>query len=261
MVLVIEKTGGKMKPAVILNSFGTSSTAVQVFDKLEDRLGRTFPKTRFVRTFSSRQINHILRSRGETVPHLGDALSQLSSSGYSDIVVQSLHLFPGWEFHSLLQQVRQTGVKCRIGSPLLTSPADYLEMAELLAPLIEEHIQHPVLVLGHGTDHPVWTAYYALETIFRQRFGPDIHVGVIEKFPDSTHLIDRFVQKGCTKLSILPLFMVAGLHYRRDIMSDDPAAWSRRLQDAGIEVSGLGKGVAEYKNIELLIERHIREAL
>ena len=61
-------------------------------------------------------------------------------------------------------------------------------------------------------------------------------------------------------LLLLPFLLVAGMHYRRDIIGKAADSWQSRLQEAGLEVSAHDAGLAVLPGIEGLIARHIGDA-
>ena len=249
-----------MNSAIILSGFGTSSKAIATFDHLEQAVASHFPDHLTLRSFSSRQLDTILRKRGESHTSLEQTICQLKAQGCKDIVVQSLHLFPGKEFHNLVRRTHKQAIDCKIGMPLLTLPEDYLELANLLAAQVESLPDCAILLLGHGTDHPTWTSYHALEKVMRERFGPRIFVGVVEKYPESKHLVTTISAAGHKKVLILPLFLFAGMHFARDIAAPTPTSWRSRLLKAGRKTELCEQGIAELKSIHHLVIRHILEA-
>ncbi|GAB6193878.1 sirohydrochlorin cobaltochelatase [Desulfocastanea catecholica] len=247
-----------MKIPIIMSAFGTTSKAVATYTRLDTALRHHFPGTEIIWAYSSRMITRELHQRQEsTVEHPAEVLRRLAAEGVRAVIMQSLHLFPGTEFHGLLRIAGTSPLNCTVGKPLLTSPEDYQQVGEILRPVIAERPQKAILVLGHGTDHPIWTAYYTLEKILRKKFGERIFVGVVEKFPDSAHLVEEIANRGFTRVCILPLFLVAGMHYRRDIISDSPSSWRSRLQRRNIAVESLDYGLGLYPGLEELIIRHI----
>ena len=250
-----------MKMPIIMSAFGTTSKAVATYNQLDNSIRGHFPETEIIWSYSSRMITKELHERKEsTVLPPEEVLNQLAARGIERAVVQSLHLFPGSEFHSLLQIAGKSPLKCAIGMPLLTTPEDYEQVGEILRPIISKRPDKAILVLGHGTDHPVWTAYYSMEKILRKKFGDRIFVGVLEKYPDTTHIIDEIADRGFSKVCIIPLFLVAGMHYRRDIISDNASSWQSRLQSKKIEVESIDYGLGLYKDFDKIIIRHISEA-
>lgn len=243
-------------------AFGTTSKAIATYTHLDSSLRNHFPGAEIIWSYSSRVITSRLQERDrEPAPvHPEELLQQLAKRGVEQAVVQSLHLFPGTEFHSLHHLAQNSSVECSPGMPILTSPRDYDEVGELLRPLITARKEQAILLVGHGTIHPTWTAYYSLEKLLRRKFHRPIHVGVVEKYPQSDHLADELADNGITRVCIIPLFLVTGLHFRRDIMGDGEQSWKSRLQRRGISVEAIDHGLALYPGFEQLVIRHIKEA-
>ncbi|MCP4342328.1 MAG: hypothetical protein GY799_26495 [Desulfobulbaceae bacterium] len=251
-----------MKLPIIMSAFGTTSKAIATYSQLDHSIRNHFPQTEIIWAYSSKMIARELREqKASTVMTPEEVLSQLAARGIEKAIVQSLHLFPGTEFHSLFQIARKSQLKCAIGMPLLTSPEDYEQIGEILRPVISRRPEKAILVLGHGTDHPVWTAYYSLEKLLRKKFGERIYVGVVEKHPDSAHLVSEIADDGFSQVCIIPLFLVAGMHYRRDIISDNPASWQSRFQSINIEVEAIDHGLGLYEGIEKILIDHINKAI
>ena len=250
-----------MKIPIIMSAFGTTSTAIATYSRMGNCMREHFPQAEIIWAYSSKKITRKLHSHLESaVLHPKAVLQQLAERGISKVIVQSLHLFPGTEFHRLMQITKQSGVECALGMPVLTTPLDYDQIGEILRPAIDMRPNTAILVLGHGTVHPIWTAYYCLEKILRLKFGPRIFVGVVEKYPDTAHLIDELVERGFTKVCIIPFFVVAGMHYKRDIINDSPSSWQSRLQKRGITVETIDHGLGINEGFEKIIIRHIIEA-
>lgn len=250
-----------MKLPIIMSAFGTSSTATATYSRLDSCIREHFPQAEIIWTYSSKKITRKLHSRQESaVLHPEAALQQLAAQGISKVIVQSLHLFPGTEFHSLVQITKKSGVECALGMPLITTPRDYDQIGEILRPPIAIRPDTAIVVLGHGTAHPIWTAYYCLEKILRIKFGTRIFVGVVEQYPDTAHLIDEIVGRGFAKVCIIPFFLVAGMHYKRDIVNTSPSSWQSRLQKRGITVESIDHGLGMHEGFEKIIIRHIMEA-
>ncbi len=192
----------------------------------------------------------------KTIPQI---LAELAAEGHQQVIIQSLHLFPGHEFHKTIQQARHPEINCYIGSPLLTSEEDYVQLASLLKPQLKNKPDTVNLIIGHGTDHPTWTSYPALERILQEKTGKNSYVAVVEKYPDSAGVINKIKAHGYKRVYMIPFFLVAGLHYRRD-MTRGSNSWQKRLEAEGIEVSSHEHGLALLPGIENLIHRHIMQA-
>ncbi|MGB3211212.1 MAG: sirohydrochlorin cobaltochelatase [Desulforhopalus sp.] len=250
-----------MKIPIIMSAFGTTSKAIATYTRLDKSIRNHFPRTEIIWAYSSKMINRELREKKDsTLLRPEEVLTQLATRGITKAVLQSLHLFPGTEFHGLLKIAGKSSLECAVGSPLLTSPQDYDQVGEIIRPIISERPDKAIVVIGHGTAHPSWTAYYSLEKILRKKFGDRIYVGVVEKYPDTAHIVDEIAERGFTEACIIPFFLVAGMHYRRDIISDGSSSWLSRLQNRNIAVESIDCGMGLHPGIEDIIIRHITDA-
>lgn len=157
--------------------------------------------------------------------------------------------------------MERAGLSCSSGFPLISSPEDYTEICRVLQPFIATAPKKATLVLGHGTYHPTWTAYYCLETFLRRRFGPHIFVGAVEKYPESKYLVDEISAAGYKEVRIIPFFLVAGMHYRRDIVGTGESSWQTRLKKRGIETEAVDHGLGMLPGFDKIIIRHIEAAI
>ncbi len=252
-----------MKTPIILAAFGTTSRALTTYQALDLEIRRHFPEHPIFWSYTSRVADRRIqeKSRGEYYDHPSAILAAISKQGYSRAVVQSLHILPGQEFHQFFRECRQTAVPCHFGRPLLTSPQDYESIGDCLAPLLAARPDKAILLIGHGTNHPIWVAYLALESILRRRFGKRIFVGVIEKNPDSEKVPQEIAAAGFGQVCMIPLLLVAGMHYDRDVIGEGEHSWSARLAGQGLEVESIGTGLGLLPGFSSIVIAHIREAL
>lgn len=251
-----------MKIPIILTSFSTTASAQMTCRHIEKAVKTFFPERNTYWGYNSRSVARALREHNTTdIRHPADILRQLAADGCKQAILQSLHLLPGHEFHCLHHEVRQiTNITCRIGMPLLSSLRDYHILLDLLSPLIMQNRQQAVLLVGHGTRHPVWTAYLALENMLQKRFGPRVFIGVIEHYPDTTDVEERIRAAGYRKVLMIPLFLVAGMHFRRDMMGSGEHSWRSRLEQNGLEVDFIPEGIGLLPGIGELAVQHINDA-
>lgn len=248
-----------MKIPIVIVAFGTTTKAQETYQHLHRKLTQLLPEREIIWSYSSRMITKTLRDKGDEIQNPAEVLTMLAQKGHTAAIVQSLHLFPGTEFHTLQKIAARSSLSCKTGLPLLTSPEDYENIATLLEPTITSRPERAILVLGHGTTHPSWTGYYSLEKILRKKYGNRIHVGVVEHYPDSSTLVEEIGAKH-KDVTIIPFFLICGMHYRRDIIAEDAHSWSSQLQAKGLDVEILDSGVGLLPGIEDLLVRHIMEA-
>lgn len=251
-----------MNPAILLTASGTTAAARATYSHLDNAIRSHFPDNELLWSYASRLRGKKLQ-QPEDVPSISPevVLRQLAAKGNGRVVVQSLHLLPGSEFHDLQRDIRGLAVMCAMGLPFLTSPADYDAFAEILRPIITARPGQAILLLGHGTTHPIWVAYHCLEKILRHKFGARIFVGVLEKFPDSKMLPSEMKAAGFSKVCIIPFLFIAGMHYHRDIVGDGQNSWMTRLQDLSLDVETIDHGLGLLPGMAELLIDHISVAL
>lgn len=251
-----------MKLPIIMVAFGTTSNSITTYQIIEKITKNHFKNHQIFWSFSSRMITQRLQQQGmKEYITPAQRFAELIELGYKEAVVQSLHLFAGMEFDALVKDMQEARLNCFAGAPLLDSPQDYREFCEVLRPLISTHPRKATLILGHGTFHPTWTAYYCLETFLRQQFGPHVFVGTVEKYPDSSHLVDQLSTAGYEAVRIIPFFLVTGMHFRRDIVGDSEFSWQSRFNQKKIAVDVIEQGLGTLPGVANIITRHIETAI
>jgi len=247
---------------IILCAFGTTTQSRLTYERLNEGISPHFPDSRIHWFFSSPTVRDRNRSpRADQPRSLTELLQSLNTDSSATIVVQSLHVMPGHEFHRVARETLQSGVPAAIGMPLLTTPDDYRRVADCLMVLIDAHQQEGILILGHGTSHPSWTSYPALEKVLREKAGARIFVTGLEQYPGSETLIDEITQSGFGNVFVIPFLMVAGMHFQRDIVGDSATSWRSKLTRENIILSVHDRGLGLLPGIEDIFCDHIRTAL
>lgn len=250
-----------MNDPLIIAAFGTTSKALATYEHLDKELKLQLPGRSIFWTYTSRIVSRTLQENQRSKILTPDQLfRKLQDRGVQKATVQSLHLLPGKEFHALVADVRKAPFQCRLGQPILSAPEDYEQLTEMLAHDIERRPDSAILILGHGTFHPSWTCYPALENIMRKKWGNRIFVGALEQYPESTHLPGTIRAAGFRKVCIIPFLLVAGMHFQRDISGESENCWQKRLKKERIEMEIGGEGLGQLPGLTQLICRHIMAA-
>jgi sirohydrochlorin cobaltochelatase len=249
-----------MQTPIVLTAFGTTSNALKTYDFMDKIIREEFPGHEIVWAFSSRMVRDRLKDKKKIeASHPHEVLQVLSEQGHAWAVVQSMHLLCGHEFYRMLEEVRPLPIRTSIGLPLLTSYEDYHSLAEALG-FDGVSDDEAVVLVGHGTDHPSWSTYPTLENILRQVYRPGIYVGVVEGYPDQEQVIEAVVKTGVRKVRLIPLMLVAGVHFIEDLCGDEDS-WKAAFQTAGLEVNVESAGIGTKREVVQIFIDHIREAL
>ncbi|MCG8684093.1 MAG: sirohydrochlorin cobaltochelatase [Desulfobacterales bacterium] len=246
---------------VILTAFGTTAKAFSTYEKMDAIIQDAFPNNPIHWAYSSRMVKHAMAKKKRL--NLKDPLEMaqiLSEQGHPWTVIQSLHLICGHEFDRLVAERDHADIRSSMGLPLLTSHQDYEQTAKALEPLFPDDPDHAVVLVGHGTDHPAWSAYPALETVLRKLHGDRVFVGVVEDFPDMDYTLERIQTANYKKVCLIPLMLVAGVHFKEDLTCEEDS-WQKTFERYNIQVSVVDHGIGEIDDITKIFCTHISQAL
>ena len=131
-------SAGQSKKAILVVSFGTSyaDTRQVTIEACEEKIKETFSDYEVRRAFTSSMIIKIMKKRDHIhVDTPEEALQKLHTEGFSEVIVQPLHIIPGSEFHDVVQIVKKyesVFEKIHVGGPLLTTTEDYMAVVDEL---------------------------------------------------------------------------------------------------------------------------------
>ena len=246
---------------IVITAFGTTTRALETYGRLDARVRERFPGHEVRWAYSSRMVkDRVKRTRDLDFPDPGEVLSALKEEGYGWTVVQSLHVLCGHEFDRLVQVAQEAPVRTAVGLPLLSSPQDFDEVATVLAPDLVAGDGEAVALVGHGTDHPIWCAYEALEQRVRRAAGPRVYVGLVEGSPGAEAVLERVAADGCERVRVVPFMLVAGRHFLEDLAGGE-GSWKARFEARGLEVALDPRGLGMRDEIAEVFCRHIADAL
>ncbi|MBA3035163.1 MAG: hypothetical protein FP814_01585 [Desulfobacterium sp.] len=250
-----------MKTPIVMTAFGTTTKALETYDFMNEKLAARFKDHEILWAYSSRMVKDwIKKRRNIDLKHPHEILTRLSSEGHLWAVVQSLHLFCGHEFYRMVQEAENCKIRTSIGLPLLTEPEDYELMSENCRNSFNGNNEEAVVLVGHGTDHPVWSSYLALQHMLQKKIGRKIYIGVVEGFPERSEIIDRVKDSGFKKVRLIPFMLVAGTHFQEDLIGEEDS-WKTAFEQEGICVTADANGLGMNENIINLFIRHIEDAL
>jgi len=250
-----------MKIPIVMVAFGTTTKALETYSFIDRICKQHFSDHEIVWSYSSRMVKDwIKKRRNIDLKHPHQVLAELEKEGHQWAVVQSLHLFSGHEFYRLVEEVNQGHVRTSVGLSLLTSPGDYEAVVEILGTKFPDHEKEAMVLVGHGTDHPIWSSYVALQHMFRERFGSNIYMGVVEGYPPRDKIVESVMKSGIKRVHLIPFMLVAGTHFKEDLAGGEDS-WKTAFEEKGILVSIETKGLGFYQGIVEIFCKHIQDAL
>jgi|GEM_PF-225952 len=250
-----------MKTPIVITAFGTTTKALETYSFMNESISERFPGHEILWSYSSRMVKDwIKKRRNIDLKHPHEVLYELKERGHTWAVVQSLHLICGHEFYRLIEEVKQSPARTSVGLPLLSSPKDYEAVVQGLGGRFQDLETQAMILVGHGTDHPIWCSYVALHHMFRERFGPNIYVGVVEGHPSRDRIVNAVIGSGIKRVLLVPLMLVAGNHFQEDLDGDD-GSWKANFEEKGVAVSVDPTGLGYKREIIDIFCRHMKEAL
>jgi sirohydrochlorin cobaltochelatase len=248
---------------IVITAFGTTTAARQAYSFVDEGVKESLPGYEVHWAFSSRMVRDFSRDRRRL--HLKgpvEVLNELAEQGHNWVVVQSLHLLWGHEFYRMVEEVRQVPIHASIGLPLLYSSKDYAQFIHSLCRSLTfpDQKNEAVVFVGHGTDHPSWISYAALQYMLRSRLGPKWFIGVVEGCPSREDTLGEVLRAGIQKVRLVPLMLVSGVHVQEDLLSSADS-WHTAFEREGLSVSVEEEGLLLRPGIVEIFIRHIRDAL
>lgn len=263
------------KKAILAVSFGTSypETLKANIESVENRLREAFPGYEVRRAFTSRMIVAKLAQRDQVfIDNPTQALERLREEGYTQVVVQPLHIIPGEEFDQIKEVVdRYAQAKVfsaiSLGRPILplaedaVHRSDYAAAVQALKGQLPEHSgEQAVLLMGHGTKHPANAAYTRLQDALTAA-GLPVYLGTVETTPSLEDVQKILEAKKIKNVLLMPYMLVAGDHAQNDLAGDEPDSWKNRLAAAGYEVSVYMHGLGENPAYGDLYVQRVQDAI
>ncbi len=245
----------EIKRAVLVVSFGTSyhQTRKKTIAACEERIAREFKDYDIKRAFTSQMIIDKLKRRdGISINNPKEALKELYTDGYEEVIVQPLHIINGSEFHDLAREVRKFKnqfKKLKLGRALLTDQTDYLKLVRTLSSALDTRDKE-IVFMGHGSKHPANATYPALDYIFKAEDHKNFHVGTVEGYPGINQIISNLNKTNTRDIILTPLMLVAGDHAINDMAGEDQDSWQNILESEGYNVETVLKGLGEYQGIQ-----------
>ncbi len=252
------------KAALLMVHFGTTfdDTRTATIDAINEKVAREFPDMKVMEAYTSRIIISRLAKRGIYKPTPRQALLKLAADGYTHVFIQSTNVIDGIEAQSLRNEADYMVTffkEVRIGTPLLYSIEDCLNVVEILAERYEQYItkKTAVVLVGHGTSTPANAIYSQMDYMFNAEGYPEINVSTIEGYPSYETTLAQLKADKIKNVTLIPFMFVAGDHARNDIDGE----WRERLRKEGFNTSTLIEGLGQIPEIQDLYIRHIKEGL
>lgn len=234
--------------AVVLACYGSARAGglEAAYGGLVREVAAAAPGVRVGLAVVSAPVRRELEAQGEKAAGLGDVLRGLAAEGVRSVVVQPVLVGEG----RTLDAVRAEAAEARdaferlvVGEPLVASADDE---ARLVAAVTAAHPVAPdeaLLLVAHGSASGVGARVTLHE-------GAQVAVARL-----------RAQAPGATRVTVVPLMLVAGAHVRRELAGDAPDSWRSALVRSGYAVRVCEEGLLALPAVRGILVDHVLGAL
>jgi len=262
-----------MEQAVVLAAHGSRHPgAMAALAGFRDRLAAEYPdwQVEIARTVGRK---HGPASDFGGVRQVAAVLEALVAGGLRRVVVQSLHVVPGEEYHEMLaalgRYLENGGARLTVsvGAPLLADLGDVDAVAEAVVSHLADRraAGEGLVVMGHGAPPPGAGFYAALDERL-SRLDPLAHCGTMPRergaaCPDLDRIREALVSADVRTAWLVPFLTVAGAHACTDLAGEGPTSWRGTLEAAGIHCRPALAGLIEIPAFTAVWREHLRRAM
>jgi sirohydrochlorin cobaltochelatase len=271
--------------AILLVVYGSlNEPARETYEQIRSAYQKEFPGSEVWLAFASRFIRQRLSENQGVFFHSPlAALAKLHDIGFQNMVVQSLQVVPGTEFHqlaSLVHGLRNVQGKfgfenLEMGLPLLCGMDDCMKVSTALQPefnatTIQEqvpevpehaldHELEAVVLMGHGTGHIADGVYSQMARVLERDYH-NVFLGTLDGFPGIDEVLWQVKRSGAKRIKLMPFLLVAGGHALKDLAGDGDTSWKNTFDREGFHTEVYLKGLAENREILSIFFGHTRKA-
>ncbi|BBO89665.1 sirohydrochlorin cobaltochelatase [Desulfosarcina ovata] len=286
------------KTAIILASFGTTvPEAVSAITNIQAKVKKAFPGVPVKVTFTSNIIRSVWKERqadaktwlGKGIPeeilyvrNIIATFGDLREEGYTDIIVQPTHMFFMEQSHDLtsyvnamrsIRTMKQKWMpfhKIAMGRPALGTVGpqyDYHEDVEKAIKTLADDFamakknKATLVYMGHGNEH--WSTGIYSETAKAMReMYPAVKtiIGSVEGYPSIDDVLKCLSRTKGDKVILKPFMIVAGDHATNDMASEEDDSWKTLIEEQGLKVMPVLKGLGSNDAFAGIFVEHIRDA-
>jgi sirohydrochlorin cobaltochelatase len=264
------------KKAILVVSFGTTyeETRKVTIEAVENKVRSAFPDYEVRRAFTSRIIIKRLAERdGIQVDTEKQALDKLKAEGYTEVIVQPLHMEAGDEYEKVSRVVQhythsKAFTKLSLGRPVFYYSGQEEKSDDYTIAIKAIQTQLPklgkydaVAMMGHGGVHPSNAAYAVLQMKMQDAGLKNVFVFTVEGYPTIENVIKKSKEQRIKKIILMPLMVVAGDHATNDMAGDEEDSFKSQFLRAGFKVDTYLHGLGENTAIQDIYVQHIKDVI
>ncbi len=247
--------------AIVLSCFG-SVIEENLYLELKKDVEKRFSECDVYLSFSSRMVLKLLKKKGKEFKNLPQTLADVDMLGYKNIIVSSVNLFPTDEHEATKKIV--DGFKTfslaniRLTDAILTKTKETtLFLKELDKNVTKEEVAN--LYIIHGTPRLDMSGIDSItySANFLEKIGNNYTCSLEGAYPYYVMkdiLVKRMKKDGVKKVQIVPMLLVSGNHYIKDMVE----IRDELREDFSCEIV---ESLTSYEKFNLIELENIRETI
>ena len=262
--------------AVVLACYGSARAGglEAAYGGLVREVAAAAPGVRVGLAVVSAPVRRELEAQGEKAAGLGDVLRGLAAEGVRSVVVQPVLVGEG----RTLDAVRAEAAEARdaferlvVGDPLVASADDEARLVAAVTAAYPVAPDEALLLVAHGSA----TGVGARVTGYRGccHAGGSVTAAPTPRDTSSDPVVTlhegaqvavarlRAQAPGATRVTVVPLMLVAGAHVRRELAGDAPDSWRSALVRSGYAVRVCEEGLLALPAVRGILVDHVLGAL
>jgi len=247
-----------MTTPILIVAFGAMSQAARLaYELFDSEVREAFPGHDVTWAYTAKSLVARLKAKGERAQLLSEAYTDLKNRGFDRVALLSLHLVPGEQHVSILEEDAQ-GLSVAHAGPLLETSTDIDAVAQALARELPG--DRPVLVVAHGNASQ---PRYNKELVELAQRLLDLHPNLLVtrlEGDEAPEALEDFIHRaqGLRRAHIDPFLYVAGDHVHNDILGEEADSLKSRL---GVSDFSCGAVLGERPWIRRHFIEQLRNAL
>lgn len=225
----------KKDKAILLSCFGSIIDQDKYLD-LKALVDEAFPDVDVFLSFSSRMVLKVLQKQDTHYKNLVQTLADVDMLGYKNIIVSSVNLFPTDE-HEVLKNIVEgfrhfSLANIRYTNAILTKTKETTLFLKSLNEQISLegvanlYVIHGTPALELGGIASITYSANLLEMLGSSNYTCSLE-GAYPLYAIKDQLIKKMTEDGVKKVQIVPMLLVSGNHYIKDMVEiqDELAEW------------------------------------
>ena len=263
--------------AILVCSFGTTFADARKLniEALENRVRAEYPDWTVRRAFSAHKVVKVLKERDKIdVDTPEQAMQKLADEGFTTVVVLATDVIPGIEYEYKKRvfsdyESRKAFKQMSISLPLLyymgqeNKPDDFETVLKAFKTELPRNVKknEAVLILAHGTAHPVNAFYTVLQARIDRLGWKNTWIYTVEGTPTFEDAMEQVKARKIKKVTLYPFMLVAGDHANNDMAGDEKDSHKSRLTAAGVKVDAYLHGLGENVAVQDLYMQRLKDAV